>query len=38
VSGDLAAIIRDHRERFAGYVDHAIIVAVLFDMVVKPLS
>jgi hypothetical protein len=33
-----AAVIDDPRERIVGIVDYVIIVALLFDMVVKPFS
>jgi hypothetical protein len=33
-----AAVIDDPRERIVGLVDYVIIVALLFDMVVKPFS
>jgi hypothetical protein len=36
ITGELAALIADRRERTAAAVDYVVIVAILFDMVVKP--
>ena len=38
LTGDLMSLMADRRERIAAAVDYVIIVAILFDMVVKPFS
>jgi hypothetical protein len=38
LTGEFAVLVADRRERIAAAVDYVAIVAVLFDMVVKPFS
>ena len=38
VTGELATLVADPRERAAAAIDYVLIVAILFDMVVKPFS
>jgi hypothetical protein len=38
MSPEVVALLADPRERWASIADYAIIVAILFDMVVKPFS
>jgi uncharacterized membrane protein len=38
ISGELALTLADRRERVAEIADYVIIIAILFDMVVKPFS
>ena len=38
MSIEVAALLADQRERWASVVDYVVIVAILFDMVVKPFS
>ena len=38
ISGELATLIADPRENAAYWLDYVVVVAILFDMVVKPFS
>ena len=38
MSPEVVALLADSRERWASIADYVIVVAILFDMVVKPFS